>query len=603
MRSRALIVPLTITVVLGCATAAAASTPATQTVSPSTTSGGQVVATWTGTLPGGANSGSDCTTSASDSLNDHHGIDLQLPAGFYPTHRLTAAFTITPDAPTADVVLTVTRPDGTHSNSDTGGVGAAEQIVAANPAAGSYDATACVFAGGPTTYTGKLVLTTDPPGAIPGGFGSPGTKSPGYRNYSSPAGLGDSAGEPSIGVDWTADQSGNGGTAMFQAGTQTLRLAFDQAGNASWSNVTAPVEGITTLDPILDTDSAHGRTFVAQLAGTQSLFSYTDNDGASWVGPTQGGAPSGVDHQTVGHGRYPAGLSGLTYPDAVYYCSQYLEGAFCARSDTGGLTFNGPRPVYDSITSGCGGLHGHLRTAPDGTAYLPNKSCNGHQAVAVSTDGGDSWQVRQVPLSTGGTSDPSVAADQQNTAYFGFVDGSGHPEITTSADRGQTFSTPVDVGAALNIQNAVFPEVIAGSGGRATFGFLGTTTPGDFQDSSFGKSADGSTYTGGEWHLYLATTYDGGHTWTTVDATPKDPVQRGSICLEGVGCSGNDRNLLDFNDITVDKYGRVLFAYADGCTGACVTSRAVADNSHTAKAVAVRQTAGTGLFAQYDNSN
>jgi hypothetical protein len=67
-----------------------------------------------------------------------------------------------------------------------------------------------------------------------------------------------------------------------------------------------------------------------------------------------------------------------------------------------------------------------------------------------------------------------------------------------------------------------------------------------------------------------------------------------------VACSGNDRNLLDFNDITVDKYGRSLFAYADGCTGTCVTSPKVADNTHTDKAVAVRQTAGTGLFAQYN---
>ena len=600
MRLRKLTVPTVVALLLSTTTSSYASTPASHTVSPSTVSGKQVVVTWTGTLPGGANAGSDCTSSATDSLNDHHGIDLQIPAGFYPNHQLTAAFSITPDAPTADVILTVVRPDGTHSNADNGGVGAAEQVVANNPSRGRYDAIACVFAGGPTTYTARLVLTTDPPGATPGGFGSPGTTRPSYRNYASPPGLGDNAGEPSIGVDWTTDQGGNGGTVMYQSIPQTLRLSFDTKGDATWSDVTGPAEGILTLDPILDTDSPHGRTFVAQLAGTQSLFSYTDNTGASWVGPTQGGAPSGVDHQTVGHGPYPAGLSGLTFPDAVYYCSQYLQGAFCARSDTGGLTFNGPRPVYESSTSGCGGLHGHLRVAPDGTAYLPNKGCNGHQAVAVSTNGGDSWQVREVPISTSGASDPSVTADQQNRTYFGFVNGDGHPEIVTSTNRGQTFTTPIDVGAAFGIQNAAFPEVIAGSGGRTTFGFLGTTTPGNFQNAAFGKSPDGTSYTGGEWHLYLATTYDGGQTWTTVDATPKDPVQRGSICLGGVACSGNDRNLLDFNDITVDKYGRALFAYADGCTGTCVTSPKVADNTHTHKAVAVRQTSGTGLFAQYN---
>ena len=65
-------------------------------------------------------------------------------------------------------------------------------------------------------------------------------------------------------------------------------------------------------------------------------------------------------------------------------------------------------------------------------------------------------------------------------------------------------------------------------------------------------------------------TYDGGKTWVTSDATPNDPVQRGSICTGGTTC-GDDRNLLDFIDVTIDNHGRVEVGYADGCTGACVT--------------------------------
>src|SRR4030095_13271957 len=68
--------------------------------------------------------------------------------------------------------------------------------------------------------------------------------------------------------------------------------------------------------------------------------------------------------------------------------------------------------------------------------------------------------------------------------------------------------------------------------------------------------------------LYVATTYDGGQTWTTIDATPNDPVQRGAICTQGTTCA-TGRNLLDFNDITIDDEGRVLVAYADGCVGSC----------------------------------
>ena len=53
-------------------------------------------------------------------------------------------------------------------------------------------------------------------------------------------------------------------------------------------------------------------------------------------------------------------------------------------------------------------------------------------------------------------------------------------------------------------------------------------------------------------------------TWTTVNATPNDPVQS----MTGVwqqGGSHDDRNLLDFNEITVDDRGRVLYGYSDGC--------------------------------------
>ncbi|MGZ3459352.1 MAG: hypothetical protein ACXU86_12715, partial [Archangium sp.] len=83
-----------------------------------------------------------------------------------------------------------------------------------------------------------------------------------------------------------------------------------------------------------------------------------------------------------------------------------------------------------------------------------------------------------------------------------------------------------------------------------------------------------------------------GKTWVSSDATPNDPVQRGSICTGGTTC-GNDRNLLDFMDITVDSQGRVLVGYADGCVGACVQS---GPNSFSQYATIARQSGGTLLF-------
>jgi hypothetical protein len=136
---------------------------------------------------------------------------------------------------------------------------------------------------------------------------------------------------------------------------------------------------------------------------------------------------------------------------------------------------------------------------------------------------------------------------------------------------------------------------MAGDDNRAAFAFLGTPTAGDAQSGDFV----------GVWHLYVAFTYDTGRTWTTVDTTPADPVQRG--CIWNGGGSNPCRNLLDFNDVTVDKFGRVLVAFADGCTGTCTTDPS--QNATTGPATAqdalatiARQVGGKGLFKAFDGT-
>ena len=135
-----------------------------------------------------------------------------------------------------------------------------------------------------------------------------------------------------------------------------------------------------------------------------------------------------------------------------------------------------------------------------------------------------------------------------------------------------------DIGSQVGVKSAVFPVVVAGDDNRAAFGFLGTTTPGDFQDDNNFK---------GVWHLYIATTYDAGNTWITIDATPDDPVQVGSLCVNGTSCGATDpfnpssRNLLDFNDFTIDSEGRAVLGYADGCLAPGCTRRSGASSSST----------------------
>jgi hypothetical protein len=420
----------------------------------------------------------------------------------------------------------------------------------------------------------------------------------------------ESAGEPSVGVNWKSERtfsnSGgpvpNGGTVTYFGGflPYLLRATFDDSvspANVLWDQGPVTIANAPRLygDPILFTDRQTGRTFVSQELGLTPLGStmeWTDDDGRSFRPSEGSGVPSGVDHQTVGGGPYhaplPQGVNPV-YPNAVYYCSQALETATCSLSVDGGMTFGPGVPIYTALD--CGGIHGHVKVGPDGTVYVPNRRCGGQQGVAVSQDNGISWKVYRVPGSTAGDTDPSVGIASDGTVYFGYEGGDGHARIAVSRNSGQTWGESVDVGAPFNLQNIVFPATVAGDSNRAAFAFHGTTTAGSYNDPNFP----------GVWYLYLATTLDGGKTWTTTNVTPNDPVQRGAVCTAGINCTSpngtNTRNLLDFFDASVDKEGRVVVGYVDGCVGPCVQG---GPNSGSAKAVIARQSGGARMFAAYD---
>ena len=404
------------------------------------------------------------------------------------------------------------------------------------------------------------------------------------------AGFGTAAGEPSIGANW------NTGAILFQNDLNTYKVTVDESCRSSpvptWTEVSSPFTNKTSLDPILFTDVRTGRTQVSQLAGETSLSAYSDDDGATWIPSQGGGIPSGVDHQTVGGGPFHAPLpSGAVYSDAVYYCTQAIAEANCSLSLNGGLTFGPAVPIYN-LTQ-CNGLHGHIKVGPDGTAYVPNDNCPsaGTQAVVVSEDNGITWNVRGIPNSSVGTSDPAVASDRGGTLYFAYADADAHPVVAISTDHGRTFGKLVDVGASQGIQAVEFSEMVAGDPGRAAMMFLGSKTSGNPQDAHFA----------GLWHLYVAVTYDGGNSWFTQDATPNDPVQRGPIWNGGGAVVY--RNLLDFNDLTIDAKGRLVASFADGCFDAgCVQGKG-SGNGYTAIASVLQQVGGKSLLGIYDNLN
>ncbi|MGZ4455777.1 MAG: pre-peptidase C-terminal domain-containing protein [Nocardioides sp.] len=527
---------------------------------------------------GNALSSPDC--SAPQSCDDF-ALKVAAPSTYAAKHQLRVSVKWANSAADFDIYLLDSKGNTVATSATNGD----PELMIVAPKAGSYTVRVVPYNPLGESYTASASLVDIPPNPAPGH-----AKRPTFTNYKAPSSFGDAndAGEPSIGNSFKT------GATMYQAYLSTFKVMW-AAGKATWKDVSAnaasgcPQGSTQSLDPILFTDHATGRTFESQLSGVDSLTCFTDDDGKTWQPSQGGGIPSGVDHQTIGGGPQPKGVSNLpttSYKHAVYYCSQDIAAAFCAASMDGGQTFGAGVPTYDMTR--CGGIHGHVKVAPDGTAYLPNKSCGANQAVVVSTDGGQSWAIRPVPGSTPGDSDPSVGVSHDGTVYFGYVGADGKPAVAVSHDRGNHWHHRQTVGTEYHLKNAVFPTVVAGGDKRAAFAYLGTPTGGDYQNAKTFK---------GVWHLYVTYTYDGGKTWVTSDATPHDPVQRGSICTAGTTC-GADRNLLDFIDVTIDKHGRVLVGYADGCIKACVTDPS--KNGHDAYTTIARQSSGKTLFAKYD---
>jgi hypothetical protein len=189
--------------------------------------------------------------------------------------------------------------------------------------------------------------------------------------------------------------------------------------------------------------------------------------------------------------------------------------------------------------------------------------------------------------------DPAVAVDANGRVYYIIANNDTAAAVLTSDDHGATWQNLGDVSAAYGLNNIRYPAAVAGDGGRAAVAFYGTTTPGDALLPAFD----------GIWHLYIANTFDGGQTWTTTDATPNAPIQRG--CIWAKGGANICRNLLDFFDMTVDKEGRVLVGYVNGCEGGNCAQAATSakGNAYTAAATIARQSSGRRLIAAYDPPN
>ncbi|MEY2485869.1 MAG: hypothetical protein QOH39_1517 [Verrucomicrobiota bacterium] len=600
-----------------------ASTPPTSNITVPSTTGQTVTVTWTGQIPALVNGTSDCANLADTPVVDQHLPTITVPAGVYNNVNAKFTFNITWDDNSGnDEILTVLKPDGSElASSDHSNPPSVETVTGNNLPAGTYKVIACGFVSGPGTqsYVGKLTIETSsggPPHPPPTPTPTPVIPGaarfqeyiPTDANGAPSASLGLIAGEPTIGVN-THVNAGIGGDLFYQALYEILRIRFDDStspAKATWEFKDPPTgaSNKATTDPIFLADPATGRLWALQLAGGDSLTDISTDDGESWTPALSGGIATGVDHEALGVGPYPTtGPASLiphpTYQNAVYYCSQQVATAFCARSDDGGQTYGPIVPIYDSATSKCVGLHGHPKVAPDGTVYVPNKGCGldtpvigqGLVNMVVSENAGVSWTIRAVPDSTGGLSskgDPSVGIDKDGTVYLAYQDlNTNRMRVAVTHDKGATFTPSVDVGAPAGVTYSVFPAATAGDPGRAAVAFFGSTYAGtntNFEDMSFP----------GIWYLYVATTYDGGSNWHVTNTTPDNPIQG----FGGIGNSGDNRNHYDFIDCQIDTQGRIIASNSIGCSAACVNNGG--PNTFSKLAGIVRQSGGRRMLAAFD---
>jgi hypothetical protein len=247
----------------------------------------------------------------------------------------------------------------------------------------------------------------------------------------------------------------------------------------------------------------------------------------------------------------------------------------CCTSIDGGATFS------LCVIAGSGGLHGAVSTAPDGTVFVPPRTAT--PSVHYSKDNGLTWRTVSMGSDVGTPSprkNSEIAADTKSNIYHTWVGKDMRVYLSRSLDGAATWdqkSLPV---SPPEVISTTFPHIAAGDPGRIALAYLGSENAEKLGTPDIdNKSWDGNPHyapAGVHYHLYVTyslNALDAEPKWTTVKVTD-DPVQVGSICISSGDCrniGGSNRNLLDFNDLHIDREGRVYVAFADGCTGDCAT--------------------------------
>ena len=419
--------------------------------------------------------------------------------------------------------------------------------------------------------------------------------------------VGQDGAEPSIGVT-------SSGCVFFIAFEKVMR-SCDYGG--SWEDVKGPMCAFQTNDPWGWVDPVTDRIFNVQMQGLEtSWICWSDDDGETWLGnPHDSGTTPINDHIKLATGPWTDigyGLAGQfsqqIYEQAVYYCYNKLAGIFCFTSFDGGASFEAGGQIIGLATTD-GGLHGAITSAPDGTVYVTPRVET--PTVIVSKDNGFSWFAETMGEDAGTPyprKNSEVATDTQSNAYHIWTGSDEGVYMSRSMDSGLTWDQTSTRISPVEIISSVFPQVDAGDPGRIAVTYLGSEDSGEIgQPDIDGQSWDGNAHFANanvSYHLYVTISLnalDEKPTFHTYRVT-SDPVQIGSICLNSGDCrdiGGSNRNLLDFNDLHIDREGRIFISFADGCTGSCATgNNSTPEDSRSRRGVMAYLASGPSLFTE-----
>jgi len=597
-----------------------AATPASQSLTVPTATGQTASATWTGTIPIGANPTSDCN-GAPAAITDIETVHISVDPATYNTVSALFTFSIkwTPvgTATTNDEILTVVGPNGNEvGSSDTSAT--TETVTATNLPAGDYKVEACGFANtAPQPYNGSVVVNTTSlnaekpvPSAPANGLAfSPSVAAdpqrdeaeplietaPDGRTYTcGPTGFSSASDYAQVSTD-----GGNqfhllgtpprGQQALGGGGDCAINLAKDKntLGNYQYAYAgLGPLTGFTTT-----TSADNGHTLL--------------NAGPDGNGITNTGALT--DRQ----------WNVFTDPLTVLlsYNQQVPRNIVVQKSTDGGLTYG---PVT-AIGGANPDFPGPMRTLP--TQF----NRNGHRVVffawtkgnnvnlSVSYDNGTSFVDCVAAIEPGGpsTNFATADADSAGNIYIAYAEKAkfhtylvtlnhadlakcnqtiGTNPVTAAAPKNDPaavgFSTPLQVDRN-SVRTSLFPWVAAeGAPGKVAVTFYGTDTEGNPNLGTFKAS----------WFVYVNESLNAlstGRTFSQVRATTH-PMHYDSICLNGLGCDlstpPGDRSLGDFFAIKYNPDNHRLQVVYDN--DAKIPGEAT---GHVASPMVVTQTGGPSL--------